>query len=482
MYQRFLWFFTATAAPALVSLIMVPLTTSKLAAADFGVFALLMSIVGFGSAFAGLGATYIIAKQYLGLEDPARQRLVSTIINLGVLIWIVFALVVIAVSSVNGNGVFGLKDLRPSFLYISLAAGLCGIPWTVAADVLTVSKQSKSFAAISISQSIGGAIAITTCLYFFDAGPLALYIGALVGAFAGCIGSLVRLRSCLSLTIDRKTANTLLKFVPTTLGANLLDSAQTVLERQLLALFVGVSGLGIYTHAQSYRRLAFTAMKSVSRAVWPETLEEANASELSFEQTRYVWWIVYTLLFLCGLVCALFGEVIISWWTHGKFSDAYVFTALWMVFLLIQFTGRSQTGFMFAKGFGLAYSRMALAANSVGVLLLVLLVPHQRLTGAFLAALVPMLLLRIGMHVFCWRRASIPFDDGPAILGVVIICGALLAETAKPSALVRAIILCLAVGFYCAGTFGQLRASLSFGQQKLSFWMKPQRSPDGKIN
>ncbi len=421
MISRFFWFFGAAVVPSVLAVVAIPLTTFKLDPRDFGVFAVIGSFTAFGAGVSGLGSSYLLLSQFPVSDEAKRSRLVSTILAMGFAVWIVVSVLflILWLGWLCKRETFSM--VPTSFILLALATAVCGFPWTVTTDMLTLAGASRDFAVTSIAQAVVGVVVVVAALYVFHLGAVALYLGALASALTTAVIALRQLRPYLGMTLDRGIVRELLKYTSTVTGANALDGAQVIVERNWLASSAGLSVVGLYSHSQSYRRMMFLAMKSVSRALLPDTLAEARAKELEFPRTRNLWALVYTVVFVIGIVFAVWGAGMIGWLTHGKFSEASTLVAMWMVMLLVQFSGRSQNGYLIARDHGLPAARIAMVANLVGVAAAIALIPKWHAWGAFVAVFLSMSISRALVHVYTRRQARIPFDDLPVLVGSVVI-------------------------------------------------------------
>jgi O-antigen/teichoic acid export membrane protein len=222
--------------------------------------------------------------------------------------------------------------------------------------------------------------------------------------------------------------------------SNLLDITTTLAERALLSAQVGLAGLGIYSHSQSYLNIAQTGIKPLVRAAWPVSLTEARDVSCPFPRTGQVWSVGHMLLIAAGLLLASFGRDLIGLLTHGKFAAAGPFAALWMGLLLVRLSGRPQLATLFANGRGYAIAKIGIAANVTAIAVLLILVPRVGLAGAVAAAFLQAAVTRALFWLVVRRDRKTPFQDGWVLAGIVMVAAAVaLVEGLEPSAGVRAL-------------------------------------------
>jgi O-antigen/teichoic acid export membrane protein len=199
------------------------------------------------------------------------------------------------------------------------------------------------------------------------------------------------------------------------------EAAHQVIERSILGLRSGLSDLGIYTHSQQYRAIANMPISAVANSTWPVTLSDARADRGDFIRTKLAWNAVYLLLTCIGLAFATLGSHLIALLTHDKFTEAYILASLWIVYLLVQNTGKPQTGVFYARGAGGQFAQIQTMSMAGGTILLFMLVPNLGIYGAFMAAFVQQIALRVGVHIGARRLKKTPFQDHWAIVGTVLV-------------------------------------------------------------
>lgn len=167
------------------------------------------------------------------------------------------------------------------------------------------------------------------------------------------------------------------------------------------------------------------AVKAVARSVWPLTLAESRSGKGDFPKTGEAWGLTYIGITVVGLVFATLGADLLALWTHDKFTDAFWLVALWMAFILVQNSGKAQTGILYACGQAVFYSRMMLIAGGAGIVMLVILVPLVGVSGVVMALFAQQILFRAGVQLRVRKQSQSPFQDTWVITGTVMILLAL---------------------------------------------------------
>jgi O-antigen/teichoic acid export membrane protein len=212
------------------------------------------------------------------------------------------------------------------------------------------------------------------------------------------------------------------KLGPLAVLSSLGEGLQAALERGLVASYAGLSGLGIYTHSNQYRMMTHLGVKAAALSMWPTTIEEARASRpLRFPQTIALWQFVHIGLIAVGIIASSFGTDFIAALTHDKFTAAAALLPYWFVYLLIQASGKPQTGLMYANNRGRTLSIVTLLGIACWLPAIYFLVPVFGLKGGVIAMIVALTVFRGAMQVLSWRIAPTPSGDIFIIPGIVAI-------------------------------------------------------------
>jgi O-antigen/teichoic acid export membrane protein len=397
------------------------LTTFVIGPADYGLFALVSAITGMGLAIAPMGSSHIMAGYFLTSDEGERRVLLSTIFWMGLLVLGAFTLVILGLwfPWLRQNPVVhGVSTLA---VVLSVISTVLSYPWIVAMDVLTLKKEAQTFARVSIAQSIGSTIAVLLGLYFFRWGVLSLFVGVFVGAAIAFAGSLWVLKPYLKVAIGRSWAKLLLTVGWTSSAGSLLEVFQMNLERITISYFHGMAQLGLYTHAIRYRDIMGVPISAVGRAVWPMTLQEAKNMGSHFERSTPAWHSAHFLIIAAGIFFATLGDRVIALLTHDKFTTAYLYATAWMVFLLVQYSGRVQVTIVQAFGEAVYYSRALTLSTLLSMLLLVILVPPMGPWGAIAAMLLNQIVFRSLLRRRARALRSYPPQDKWVWVGIIII-------------------------------------------------------------
>lgn len=408
-------YFASSVVATLISFVTLPLATRILGPANYGVFALGATVAGFGATLATLGTSFYVANQFAGAELAQRQRLVSALVVRTALFAAGWATLTLLGTLLLRGHVELLDEVPLRGFALVLAGAILATPWTIAVDVLTVEGKASWFSLTLIVQALTTAFALLVSLYVFDLGGLSLFVGSFAGSCSVLFTTVVVLRPYLSLRQGlRRERLRQRAFLP----MQGLEALQPVVERVLLARYTGFTQLGNYAHSLAYRNMIGQAMSAVNRAVWPITLAEAKENR-GFDVTGRTWAAAHLAIGMAALPFVLFGDRLISILTNDKLTPAWVFLAPWFVLVLLQSSGKSAMGVVYASGDSRTVARLGLAANGVALASLIVFVPWLGVAGAALALLSHAVVFRVALQVLARRHQPVPFQDW----GAVFACG-----------------------------------------------------------
>lgn len=422
---RFSLFLAPTIWRSAFSLLILPLTTYKLEAADFGVFALVTGISAYFSALASGGTGYPIHAHYRLLAPLERKRLVSTL-----MFWSLANSALLAAAMIAAwpllEAWFSDGTLIPKYaLWFGAAHVVLGTPWTLAISIITLRGTAAGFAVVTMIEATLGPIATVMALYLFDLGPTSLFIGNVVSASVTLLGAFILLRDDFSPRLSGTWSRDYFHYFIVMLPAQLLERFRGVIERLMLARHIGMETLGIYVHSQQYAVLARYGMKAFANAIWSTSMTEAQEEDRRFIKTGQGWMLTHFLIALGGIFFAAIGRDIIALLTHGKFSEAYVFATLWMILVLLENTGKPMTAVIFAEKRASANQTLVFTSAGFSLAVLFAATPFWGVWGLVAAAFAQTLFYRLGLLVLSRRLAGLVFQDVVAAWGMLVVAGLL---------------------------------------------------------
>ena len=359
--KKMYWFAAAPLISSAISFISLPILTLRLGAEDYGIFGL--GVVA-ASLIAGIGSLGV--QLYLGgqqLSDEQRRDAVTTAALVAVLGGIVIAVGVSLAGWGAQNWAADIFAKQQGVMAFIVVIGLCGAFNAVASDAMVHFGSARAYSLCVVAYALTFAVTAYVCAFYWRADASALYAAGTAGAMAQSLFGGVAVKRHLTGIASRKSITALWKVAKPTLGVTYIQVTRTLVERWLIGLVVGLNLLGLFFHAQQYRSIILLVIKIPDKAFWQTTLTEATASSVNFGQMTLVWRFIDNVVFLAGLFFVLVGGEAIGLLTHGKFSDAAPFAAIWMAIMLFQNMGRPYNAVIIAHGKAAKLSQISLKSN-----------------------------------------------------------------------------------------------------------------------
>ncbi len=428
MRARFGFFLAPSIFQALLGLALLPLATLVLGPEDYGTFAVVASITGLGTAVATTAAGMLLPAHYPVLSAAGRAGLVRALsycaAALGSMAALAFAL---GSEALDALGARGVSDRG---LALAIGAMLASLPWSIGYLIVILDGRARFYSVVLLTSACASAACLLTGLFVLHMRLDALFLSYLGAAAVLGVGGLAMLRPHFVVAPEQTHGwiGRILKLTAISGVTNVLESAQTVAERALLARFAGAAAVGIYTHAQLYRNAAFGVLKAASNSLWPRSLIEARDPRHTFAVTGRAWESIYVALTLSGIFAAFIGDDVAALLTHGKFREAGPLIPGLVIVLLLQFSGKPQLALLYAKDQGEFLGKLMGGAGLVAIVSLLWSVPQFGAAGVVASLALQQCLYRAGVH---WRAAwlaATPFQDGDVFLGVGLVGLAMFGE------------------------------------------------------
>jgi O-antigen/teichoic acid export membrane protein len=382
---------------------LIPATTYRLNTEDFGIYALMLSVMGLGSSFAFLGVNFVLAAHYQTADQTEKQAMISTMFWFTSFIIILFSLVVWLVWSYLIGIWDALKYVSNGALLLSLFGAITTTPWALAVEVITLKGNAIIYAVVAVLQSIANALVVVICLYIFNLGILSLFAGWAAGGFIMLLGALWALHPYLRLIVKPRWLRELIIIGVPIASSNLLDRVQNTLESYLLSNQTGLVAFAVYNHATRYKNWTMAAVKAFGRSMLDILLDEAQDQTVEFPKTQHGWNIIYGMLAIIGIGFATVGEYVINFLSNGDFTEAYKLVAVWMAILIIQTSGKPALGILLTNNRGVTVTGVSMTSTVIGMVLLIILITYFGVIGAMIATFLQFFIFRLLMYLVSRR-------------------------------------------------------------------------------
>ena len=413
---RTLTYASASIFRILITLITLPLMTNRLDAADYGVFALAGSVAAVFSIFPSIGSTVVMARTFHGKPVAERRLYMTSNLLLSTIIGIIAAVLYVTTWTIYAPYLSETKtDINLAGL-VFVSVSIVSAPWAVlTSDALTLDGRARRFAVVSVCRDICGAIAALTALYGFNLGATSLFIGLCAAATMDILSGVMVLRPFLGLRASWQMIRMIGSEFHLTV-VQLVETGTKALERILISRNIGLDTLGIISHSQTYETVSMAFVKSLSRSVWPENLNEAKDEHSDFAIAHAATDII-SVVCLCGAIfVGTVGYDIIGLLTHGKFNYAAYFAAVWIANIALTTTGLAPKAVVVVVGRSYIMSAGILCSRVVSLMALFLLIGHLGEVAVVVTTVLAAATSKTVLFLGALRIRNIPFQDGRAII------------------------------------------------------------------
>ncbi|MBS0245107.1 MAG: hypothetical protein JSR61_00690 [Proteobacteria bacterium] len=405
----------ATVFSTAISVALLPLATRTLHAADYGSYALLMSMVTLvGTAMDG-GASLLLPALYGPASLQERRALFATMMTVAALGAGAFALVLLGIAFYAPKAWFGLAIPLDSIL---ATAALMPMRTVTSIAVITFSTTGRSgaIALQMVVQSIFVFIATLIALFWLSLGGPSLIIGAAFGqlaALAVCLGTL-SYHGELSVKPSRQWLRRSLRNAPTSAGAGFMDGARGFAENAFMTKLEGLHGAGILAHARLYYNFLMALVSSVAHSVQVKSLADARDPASPMNRTRSAWTPVHIALGGAGIFFALFATNVVNIISNGKLVEAAPYIPMFVVVALIQISEQPASAIVFASGKAGIAVRFRIVLTFCGLIALFPMISYLGIAGIVAVSLGEAVLYRLGLRLLARTVREVPFQDAVA--------------------------------------------------------------------
>lgn len=410
---------------ALLSLALLPLATRILHASDYGIYALLMSVVMLASGAMDGGCGLLLPAHY-GIADKSERGRIATSLVL-----------VSAVSS----GTVALLLVGLWFWWHSQFASLV-IPSVVAATaaiiipmravtmlsitVFSVTGRSNAIAAQMASQAVFVFVGTLVALFGFSLGGASLFIGAACGQLAAlCVCLLVLWNNSEFSLPSRHWLWASLTSAPTTGASGIMDGARGFAENGMLTAASGLHAAGIYSHARLYYNLLMSFGSTLTHNILTKSLDDARDPLSDFDTTERVWSPFHVVLSFAGIGFVFLGTEIVELVSNGKLTEAASYIPALVIIAIIQTVEQPAVAIVYASGRAASAMWFRTIAICVSLAALYPSIMLFGIDGILAIGIAEAIAYRVYLRILASRKRKVRFQDWNAVFGCLMIAAAL---------------------------------------------------------
>jgi O-antigen/teichoic acid export membrane protein len=364
--------------------ILVPITTYYLGPEEFGVAALLGSVLALVLPLGSTGGAWVLGAYFLSSDILQRREM---LFNLLVLEGTsrVFLILALWLTADYLLPLF-VEEISPplfDFFAVLLLGSLANVFWPTMSYVMILEKRAAMFAGLELLRLV--VVVGVTLFIAVSAHPKALLL-YLPNAAASVVIAFVLVPIIVSRVRIRFSREWLLRSLRMglpSLPGSYADSAVNSLDKIFIAWMIGVRDVGYYAHSRTYQAIFNLAGKALTQAVSPFLLEAYVKNGPLNEVTGMIrnWFLIMS---LGGVALSMMIEDLIATITHGKFLEAAPLTIAWLLSSTFSIYGAPFTQYLIAQRRSVLIMKIQLSSLLMTLLFLALGVYFLGVTGAAL--------------------------------------------------------------------------------------------------
>lgn len=431
----------ATFLSALLSLALLPIATTQLHAADYGTYALLMSLVALISSAMDGGSSLFLPAVYSQASLSERGRIFTTAAVMAGGGGIAISALLIVVAQYFHPAHLDSSIPLDAIIIAAVLVPLRSIA-VITTIILSVTNRGPVIALQTIVQASSVFVFTIAALFWLSLGGTALVFGAACGQFSALVVGLVALyqHGELHPYPSRRWARRSLSHTLTSSTLGFAGGAHSFAENALLTAASGLPAAGLLNHARLYYNFTMSLVATVGHNIRATSLGEAHSSGSNFNATRKAWTPVHMALTCAGLLFALFGGYIVDYISNGKLVGAAPYIPFFIIIILIQNSGQASTAVVYATGNAHVAARSQIIITLLGLVALYPFVNSFGIAGIASAIIAETILYRLKIEYLANRLRKIPFQDAIGYFGCMLIAAtALWVDGTTPTAEARLI-------------------------------------------
>ena len=318
--------------------IVLPITTFFLDPEDFGFFALLLGVtlpiqaIGASGSKWALGGNFFWDQDKRTRSDMIFNSLAYELLVRSCIILSYFLLAEIILSNLLANP----TEVDIQLFYILLISIWFGSLWPTISFILVLQKKARIFAFLTVFQVLINGLVSILCLWIFNLGVETLFIAILVTNFLSFIIEIFFIKDYISLKFSMHWFKEISKSFGRSIPGGLAETFLFLSERVLIQKHVGLFGLGIYSHSQLYQSVLKSLNGAITNTISSDTFnlyskknnKGSIKNSIKIINILEIW--LYALLVI-GFGFIFFGDDLISFITHDKFTEAAIFLPMWIL-------------------------------------------------------------------------------------------------------------------------------------------------------
>lgn len=298
--------------------LVIPLTTKYLEVKDFGLFAVLNSIIAILT-IVDCPANWVLTANFNKLRKNSKKIIFNLCLVNFINRFLIFFFSISLLFLIQDYFREILVVETVNFITILFLVFLFESQNQILSEILVLNQKSKIFFILQIFRTFLYLI-FTYLLIKKDFGPYVLYIPTLFSSFILMLIEFAFLYKLVSIKIDFSIIQDIYSKLIKSISVKINDIATPFLNYNAINFFLGISYSGLFFHSQIYIVAIKNIQKGFTNSIYREYLNFLSKYKNNFSINYINNWLFF--IFLLGVSISFFLEPFINIITHGKFNES----------------------------------------------------------------------------------------------------------------------------------------------------------------
>ncbi len=373
-----------------ISFLLLPLYTNVLSTADYGNYALLLSVYALAAVFYQSGMQSALTKFYLDETTlEGRRKVFSSIFNSAALIGIILTFLIILFSESFSKIILGTTHLNKlvDLVFITLLFdSLC----YYGLQLLKTKEKARRVVALSFVNAVLNFSLNIIFVYYLRLNIEGIFLAQLISAFVFLILLIPNFSNEYKFYINKQTIKLVTIFSLPLVVSGLLSSAVDVSDRFILNIYIGKTEVGIYSLSYKIAMLMNVFVLAFRTAWIPHAIKaykEGNYSKVFGETFKKLLVGGFIILLVVVLISPYFFEI--KLFNKNLLNPSYKAGTIILPYILLGYLLNGVASFYSLYPFISSKSILFLisdaAAFIINILLNLIFVPRFGMLGAAIA-------------------------------------------------------------------------------------------------
>lgn len=403
-----------------IGFLLIPLYTSRLLPADYGIIDIFIVFSSFVFIVIPLEISQSVARFFPSIKSlKLKQSYASTAMWFTVTVFCIFEIILFLFEDFANNIITGRVASIVTFRLAVLNIGVSGLFYFFQ-EQLRWTYKIKQYSIVSLCYTL---VTFGVCAYLIvvqDQKINGYFIGMITGGFTLTLLSIYFNHEVYRITIYQKALRRMLGYSIPLVFSSIAVVLSMYVDRVLVSKLMGLSELGIFGVAVRFASITSLIMTGFQSALVPLIYKNYNESTAPADIAKiFRYFLLFSFVLCCFLVS--FSKEMIVVLTNPNYYDA------WSIIPIIAISNVLSIMYIFIPGLSIAKKTAIIAYINIGgailnIILNFALIPFWGIHGAALSTLITYFILFLLNYHFSQKYYMIPFDKGL----IVKVCVALI--------------------------------------------------------